>query len=144
MVGRYDTDLCGGAPRPAEPRADALGDQSWEYDVNREISLSAQDITQAEIDAVVAVMRSERLSLGPRIPEFEAEFTKRLRVKHAIACSSGTAGLHMCWRALGVGRGDDLLDLPSRHVGMTADQELHLGRRRRLRRGGGSLGAVAG
>ncbi len=80
--------------------------------MNREISLSAQDITQAEIDAVVAVMRSERLSLGPRIPEFEAEFTKRLHVKHAIACSSGTAGLHICWRALGVGRGDEVVTTP--------------------------------
>nr|HPM23944.1 DegT/DnrJ/EryC1/StrS family aminotransferase [Phycisphaerae bacterium] len=63
--------------------------------MKRQINLSAQDITEAEINAVVAVLRSERLSLGPRIPEFEAEFTKRLGEKHAIACSSGTAGLHM-------------------------------------------------
>lgn len=78
----------------------------------RNVSLSSQDITQAEIDAVVAVLRSERLSLGPRIPEFEAEFTRRLGVKHAIACSSGTAGLHMCWRAMGVGRGDEVITTP--------------------------------
>jgi perosamine synthetase len=80
--------------------------------VNRQINLSAQDITEAEIEAVVAVLRSERLSLGPRIPEFEAEFTKRLGVRHAIACSSGTAGLHMCWRALGVGPGDEVVTTP--------------------------------
>jgi len=80
--------------------------------MSREISLSAQDITQAEIDAAVAVLRSERLSLGPRIAEFEAEFTRRLGVRHAIACSSGTAGLHMCWRALGIGRGDEVITTP--------------------------------
>jgi len=80
--------------------------------VPREIPLSSQDITQAEIDAVVAVLRSPRLSLGPRIPEFEAEFVKRLGVKHAIACSSGTAGLHMCWRALGIGPGDEVITTP--------------------------------
>ncbi len=80
--------------------------------MQRAIPLSAQDITQAEIDAVVAVLRSQRLSLGPRIPEFEAEFTRRLGVKHAVACSSGTAGLHMCWKALGVGRGDEVITTP--------------------------------
>ena len=80
--------------------------------MKREISLSSQDITQAEIDAVVAVLRSDRLSLGPRLPEFEAEFTKRLAVKHAICCSSGTAGLHMCWRALGIGPGDEVITTP--------------------------------
>lgn len=78
----------------------------------REISLSAQDISQAEIDAVVAVLRSERLSLGPRIPEFEAEFARRLGTRHAIACSSGTAGLHMCWRAMGIGPGDEVITTP--------------------------------
>ncbi len=80
--------------------------------MKREISLSSQDITQAEIDAVVAVLRSDRLSLGPRIPEFEAEFTKRLGVRHAIACSSGTAGLHLCWKALGIGPGDEVITTP--------------------------------
>jgi perosamine synthetase len=80
--------------------------------VTREISLSSQDITEAEISAVVAVLRSERLSLGPRIPEFEAEFTRRLGARHAIACSSGTAGLHMCWRAMGIGRDDEVITTP--------------------------------
>jgi perosamine synthetase len=80
--------------------------------VTRQISQSSQDITEAEIEAVVAVLRSDRLALGPRLAEFEAEFTRRLGVKHAICCSSGTAGLHMCWRALGVGPGDEVLTTP--------------------------------
>jgi perosamine synthetase len=80
--------------------------------VTRQINLSGQDITDAEINAVVSVLRSERLSLGPRIPEFEAEFCRRLGVRHAIACSSGTAGLHMCWRAMGLSRGDEVITTP--------------------------------
>ncbi len=77
-----------------------------------QISLSAQDITEAEVQAVVAVLRSERLSLGPRIAEFEKLFVQRLGVRHAIACSSGTAGLHMCWQAMGIGPGDEVITTP--------------------------------
>ncbi|MEW6252060.1 MAG: DegT/DnrJ/EryC1/StrS family aminotransferase [Planctomycetota bacterium] len=80
--------------------------------MTREIPLSGQDITQLEIDAVVAVLKSDRLALGPRLAEFEAEFTKRLGVKHAICCSSGTAGLHMCWRAMGLAAGDEVITTP--------------------------------
>ncbi len=80
--------------------------------VDREISLSAQDITQAEIDAVVAVLRSDRISLGPKLPEFEEAFRRRVGVRHAVACSSGTAGLHLCWRALGIGPGDEVITTP--------------------------------
>jgi perosamine synthetase len=80
--------------------------------VSREISLSAPDITQAEIDAVVAVLRSDRLSLGPRLGEFEQMFRQRFGVKHAVCCSSGTSGLHVCWRALEIGPGDEVITTP--------------------------------
>lgn len=80
--------------------------------MNRQVSLSAPDITEAEIQAAVQVLRSGRLSLGPRIPEFEETFTRRLGVKHAIACSSGTAGLHLCWHALGIGPGYEVITTP--------------------------------
>ncbi len=76
------------------------------------ISLSAQDITQAEIDAVLAVLNSDRLSLGPKLGEFEEEFRRQLGVKHAISCSSGTAGLHLCWHAMGIGPGDEVITTP--------------------------------
>ncbi len=76
------------------------------------ISLSAQDITDAEIDAVTTVLRSDRLSLGPRLVDFEREFQQRLGVKHAIACSSGTTALHLCWHALGIGPGDEVITTP--------------------------------
>jgi perosamine synthetase len=83
-----------------------------EVAVNREITLSAPDITEAEIQAVTQVLRTPRLSLGPKVPEFEAAFTRRLGARHAIACSSGTAGLHLIWRAMGIGHGDEVITTP--------------------------------
>ena len=76
------------------------------------ISLSHQDITQAEIDAVVAVLKSDRLSLGPKIPEFEAAVAGRVGRKYGIAVNSGTSGLHLCVRALGIGEGDEVITTP--------------------------------
>ena len=83
-----------------------------ERGVRQQISLSGPDITQAEIDAVLSVLRTPQLSLGPKLGEFEQTFTERLGVKHAVACSSGTAALHLCWRALGLGPGDDVITTP--------------------------------
>lgn len=77
--------------------------------MTQEISLSAPDITEAEIQAVVEVMRTPRLSLGPRVPEFEQAFVERLGVRHAIACNSGTSALHLIWRAMGIGAGDEVI-----------------------------------
>lgn len=76
------------------------------------ISLSAPDVTEAEIAAVVEVMKTPRLSLGPKVAEFESAFTKRLGCTHAIACNSGTSGLHLIWSGLGVGPGDEVITTP--------------------------------
>ena len=77
-----------------------------------EIRLSGPDITEAEIEAVTAVLRTPSLSLGARLEEFERAFTARLKVRHAIATSSGTAALHLLWRALGIGPGDEVVTTP--------------------------------
>ncbi|MCG3128416.1 MAG: GDP-perosamine synthase [Phycisphaerae bacterium] len=77
--------------------------------MTQEISLSAPDITEAEIQAVVEVMRTPRLSLGPRVPEFEQAFVDRLGVRHAVACNSGTSALHLIWRAMEIGAGDEVI-----------------------------------
>jgi perosamine synthetase len=76
------------------------------------IPLSSPDITEVEIQAVVDVMRTRHLSLGPKIPEFEETFRKYLGVDHAVAVSSGTAGLHCCLAALGIGPGDEVVTTP--------------------------------
>ncbi|MGB0123114.1 MAG: DegT/DnrJ/EryC1/StrS family aminotransferase [Silvibacterium sp.] len=73
------------------------------------IPLSAPDITEAEIDAVTAVLRTSRLSLGPKLEEFEHAMAQYIGVPHAIAVSSGTAGLHLCVRALNIGEGDEVI-----------------------------------
>jgi perosamine synthetase len=76
------------------------------------IELSGPDITQAEIDAVTAVLRSGRLSLGPKVPEFEEAMARFVGVRHAVAVANGTCGLHLLMRAIGVGRGDEVISSP--------------------------------
>ena len=73
------------------------------------IPLSSSDITELEIEAVVAVLRSSRLSLGPRMEEFEERVSLYVERQFGIAVSSGTAGLHLCMRALGIGAGDEVI-----------------------------------
>ncbi len=77
-----------------------------------QIPLSSPDITDAEIHAVIDVMRTRHLSLGPKIPEFEEAFRSYLGVDHAVAVSSGTAALHCCLLALGIGPGDEVITTP--------------------------------
>lgn len=76
------------------------------------IPLSMPDITEAEILAVTAVLRTPRLSQGEELAGFESELAAYHGVKEAVALSSGTAGLHLALLALGVGVGDEVI-LPS-------------------------------
>ncbi len=80
--------------------------------MNRPIALARPNITQAEIDAVVAVLRTPNLSLGPKVPEFESAFARFCGTGHAVACINGTAGLHLLVRALGIGPGDEVITTP--------------------------------
>ncbi|MFP5227069.1 MAG: DegT/DnrJ/EryC1/StrS family aminotransferase [Acidobacteriota bacterium] len=73
------------------------------------IPLSAPDVTETEIAAVVDVLRTPRLSLGPKLREFETAMAAYLGTPHAVAVSSGTAGLHLALLALGVGAGDEVI-----------------------------------
>jgi len=73
------------------------------------IPLSAPDIGEAEIEAVVAVLRSSRLSLGPQMRAFEVAMAAYIGLPHAVAVSSGTAGLHLALLAYGIGPGDEVI-----------------------------------
>jgi perosamine synthetase len=73
------------------------------------IPLSSPDITEAEIEAVTAVMRTNQLSLGPKLEEFESVIAGFHQMPHAVAVSSGTAALHLAIRALGIGVGDEVI-----------------------------------
>ena len=76
------------------------------------IPLSAPDITQAEIDAVTSVLRTPYLSLGPQLTAFESALAAFHGVPHAVAVSSGTAGLHIALLTLGIGPGYEVI-IPS-------------------------------
>ncbi|MBT8485099.1 MAG: DegT/DnrJ/EryC1/StrS family aminotransferase [Phycisphaerales bacterium] len=73
------------------------------------IPLSLPDITDAEVRAVVATLRSGRLSIGPQAEEFERLVARRAGRTHGIAVSSGTAGLHLALLALGIGPEDEVI-----------------------------------
>lgn len=76
------------------------------------IPLSQPDITQAEIDAVVDVMQTATLSIGPRIEEFERLCAKTAGRRYGVGVSSGTAGLHAMMIAAGIGPGDEVITTP--------------------------------
>jgi perosamine synthetase len=76
------------------------------------IPLARPVLGREEEQAVLDVLRSGQLSLGPRLPDFERRFAARLGVPHASAVSSGTAGLHLALRAVGVGEGDEVVTSP--------------------------------
>jgi perosamine synthetase len=73
------------------------------------IPLSSPDVTELEIEAVAAVLRTSSLSLGPKVKEFEEALSRYVGSSDAVAVSSGTAGLHLCIRALGISEGDEVL-----------------------------------
>jgi perosamine synthetase len=76
------------------------------------LPLARPSLGEAEERAAVEVLRSGRLSLGPRLPAFEEAFARRLGAAHASAVSSGTAGLHLALRAVGVEPGDEVVTSP--------------------------------
>ncbi|HEY4279089.1 MAG TPA: DegT/DnrJ/EryC1/StrS family aminotransferase [Conexibacter sp.] len=76
------------------------------------IPLARPHIGAEEEARVLEVLRSGQLSLGPRLQQFERTFTARLGVAHASAVSSGTAGLHLALRAVGVSEGDEVITSP--------------------------------
>ena len=65
-----------------------------------------------EEERVLSVLRSGRLSLGPFLEEFERSFAARVVCRYASAVSSGTAGLHLALRAVGVSDGDEVITSP--------------------------------
>lgn len=74
--------------------------------------LSRPDVGDAERSAVLEVLSSDRLALGPWLERFEADAARRLGVRYAVATSSGTAALHVLVRSLGIGPGDEVVTSP--------------------------------
>jgi UDP-4-amino-4,6-dideoxy-N-acetyl-beta-L-altrosamine transaminase len=80
------------------------------------IPYGRQEITQVDIDAVVATLRSDFLTQGPAVPRFEALVKQRVGVAHAVAVNSATSALHVGCLALGLGKGDLLWTVPNTFV----------------------------
>ena len=74
--------------------------------------MSAPDLTDEERDAVMDVLQTHRLSMGPQTTAFEVAAASLVGVKHGMAVSSGTAGLHLCIRAAGVQDADWVITTP--------------------------------
>jgi UDP-4-amino-4,6-dideoxy-N-acetyl-beta-L-altrosamine transaminase len=71
-----------------------------------------QHISEADIAAVVETLRSDFLTQGPRVTEFENRFAAYVGAKHAVAVSNGTAALHLCALAMGVQPGQRVITTP--------------------------------
>lgn len=76
------------------------------------IPYGRQDISQADIDAVVDVLKSDFLTQGPKVPEFEQVVADYCGAKRAVAVNSATSALHLACLALGLGPGDSLWTTP--------------------------------
>ena len=76
------------------------------------IPYGRQNITDKDIDAVVNVLKSDYLTQGPKVPEFEQTIKDNCDVQHALAMNSATSALHVACLALGVGEGDRVWTTP--------------------------------
>ncbi len=77
-----------------------------------EIPLSSPDLTEADVECVIEVLRTRFLSLGPKLPEFEHTVAEYVGCQHAVAVNSGTSALHLIVRALSIGDGDEVITTP--------------------------------
>ncbi|WP_299759623.1 UDP-4-amino-4,6-dideoxy-N-acetyl-beta-L-altrosamine transaminase [uncultured Pontibacter sp.] len=76
------------------------------------IPYGRQHINDADIQAVVETLQSDFLTQGPKVAQFEEAFASYVGAKYAVAVSNGTAALHLCTLALGVGQGSRVITTP--------------------------------
>jgi perosamine synthetase len=84
-----------------------------------DLPLARHDVRDEDVDAVVQVLRSSRLSLGPQTQAFERALAARAGVAHAVAVNSGTSALHLLMRAFEIGPGDEVITTPFSFVAST-------------------------
>ena len=83
------------------------------------IPMSSPDLTDADRQAVINVINTPILSMGKYTTDFEKTFCELTGAKHAVSVNSGTAGLHLCVRAAGIGAGDLVITTPFSFVAST-------------------------
>ena len=77
-----------------------------------QVPLSSPDIVEKDIEAVVGVMKTRFLSIGPKVVEFEKRIGEYVGAKYAVAVNSGTSALHLIIRGMGIGEGDVVVTTP--------------------------------
>ncbi len=85
----------------------------------RPIPLARHDVRPEDIAAVVEVLQSDRLSLGPKTKAFERALADAVGMPHAVAVNSGTSALHLLIRALGIGPGNEVITTPFSFIAST-------------------------
>jgi len=79
---------------------------------SRMIPYGRQSIDEKDVAAVCSVLRSDRLTTGPKVDEFEKAAADYVGAKHAVAVTNGTAALHCAMHAIGIGPGDEVIVPP--------------------------------
>src|SRR2546428_3572882 len=82
------------------------------------------EITDDEVASVVETLRSGWLTTGPKVKQFEAEFSRYISCRHAVAVNSGTAALHLALDAVGIKEGDEII-VPTMTFAATAEVVLY-------------------
>ena len=80
--------------------------------INKSIPYGRQNITEEDINAVIETLKSDYLTQGPKIGEFEKAFAEYVGAKYAVAVNNATAGLHLSAISLGVNSGDKIIVTP--------------------------------
>ena len=80
--------------------------------IRMKVPLSSPDIVEEDVKAVVEVMKTRYLSIGPRVVEFEKRIGSYAGTRYAVAVNSGTSALHLIIRGLGIGEGDIVITTP--------------------------------
>lgn len=111
-------------------KPDLVGDRVAAKDVypvrDTMLPYGRQWIDEEDVAAVLEVLRSDWLTTGPKVGEFESAFAGACGADHAVAVSSGTAALHGCMHALGVGAGDEVI-VPPMTFAASANAVLYCG-----------------
>ena len=82
----------------------------------KKIFYGKHSITDEDIKSIIEVLKSDNLTQGPKISEFEKKFATYIGSKYAIAVSSGTAALHLCALSLGIKKGDKIITTPNTFI----------------------------
>ena len=90
------------------------------------ISYGKQSIDDSDIDAVIETLKSDRLTQGSKVDEFEESLAKYCGAKYAVAVSSATAGLHLAYQVLGLSAHDEIITSPITFAA-TTNAALYLG-----------------